>query len=473
MEVVSAISGVDLLDERGVPVQSRKIALGSLDPQASAPGASIPINVRRNASLGSAPLRITLTQKDFPQILRIDSVTVTEEVAAVIEAPPTLERAPERPPAFAPTAQATISFLRNTPGEHLPAEAAILRFEIQSPVELAEVRLMQNERLLPLEGARRTASTAAGMQLTQFELPVQLEDGENRFEVVVVTRQGLRSARLLSLFHDREVGRLWVVAIGISKYQDPSIPGLRYADADARAVYEYFRGTFSLPESQVFLRVNEQATLREVKSLLGTQLVGKANDSKDTVILYFAGHGMRDRVTGSLDPDGLSKYFLPYDANRNDLYSSALEMDEVTSVLRRLTPDRVVVLFDSCFSGAVGGRSPFDPKAAGERAPISGEFLDRMAHVGKGRVVLTASGPDESAQESADFSHGVFTYYLLEGLHGAADLNGDGDIDVHEAYAYISEKVSRATRSRQNPKLKEPDLVGQILLGHGAIRRPR
>jgi len=217
--------------------------------------------------------------------------------------------------------------------------------------------------------------------------------------------------------------------------------------------------------------VNEQATLREIKSLLGTQLVARANDPKDTVILYFAGHGMRDRVTGSLDPDGLSRYFLPYDASRTDLYSTALEMDEVTNILRRLTPERVVVLLDSCFSGAAGGRSPFDPKVLGERAPISSEFLDRMAHVGKGRVVLTASRPEEAAQESADFGHGVFTYYLLEALHGAADLNGDGDIDVHEAYAYISEKVSRATHGRQNPKLKEPDLVGQVLLGHGAIRR--
>ena len=473
IEVVSDISGVDLLDERGIPVQSRKVTLGALDPQAAAPGASIPINVRRNAPLGSARLRITMAQKDFPQVVQNASVAVKEEDAAVVAAPPSLERSPERPPAFAPIAPATISFLRNTPGEHLLAEATVLRFEVQAPADLAEVRLTQNERLLPLEGGRRSASVASGMRLTQFELPVQLEDGENRFDVVVVTRQGLRSARSLSLFHDREVGRLWVVAIGISKYQDSSIPGLGYADADARAVYDYYRGTFGLPESQVFLQVNEQATLREIKSLLGTQLAAKANDPKDTVILYFAGHGMRDRETGSLDPDGLSKYFLPYDASRNDLYSTALEMDEVTNVLRRLTSDRVVVLFDSCFSGAAGGRSPYDPKAAGERAPISGDFLDRMAHVGKGRVVLTASGPDESAQESADFSHGVFTYYLLEGLHGAADLNGDGDIDMHEAYAYISEKVSRATRGRQNPKLKEPDLVGKILLGRGGIQRSR
>jgi uncharacterized caspase-like protein len=267
------------------------------------------------------------------------------------------------------------------------------------------------------------------------------------------------------------MGRIWVVAVGVSKYQDPSIPSLGYADSDARAVYDYFRDTFALPPNQIFLRTNEQATLREIKSILGTQLAGQANDPRDTVILYFAGHGMRDRVTGSFDPDGLSKYFLPYDTSRTDLYSTALEMDEVTNILRRLVPERVVVLFDSCFSGAAGGRSPFDPKAAGERAPISGEFLDRMAHIGKGRVVLTASGPDESAQESSDFGHGVFTYYLLEGLHGAADLNGDGEIDVHEVYAYISKKVGQVTRGKQNPKLKEPDLVGQILIGRGAVRR--
>jgi uncharacterized caspase-like protein len=310
------------------------------------------------------------------------------------------------------------------------------------------------------------------MQLTQFELPVQLEDGENRFEVVVVTRQGLRSTRSLSLFHDREVGRLWVVAIGVSKYQDPSIPSLGYADADARAVYEYFRGTFSLPESQIFLRVNEQATLREIKSIVGTLLVAKADDSKDTVILYFAGHGMRDHVTRSLDPDGLSKYFLPNDASRNDLYSTALEMDEVTNILRRLIPDRVVVILDSCFSGAAGGRSPYDPKAAGERAPISDEFLDRMAHVGKGRVVLSASQPDQAAQESATFGHGVFTYYLLEALHGAAGVKGEENISLLDVYNYIGPKVEKATKGLQVPKLKG-DLAGQILIGRSAVHRRR
>lgn len=472
VEVLSDLEGFDLLNERSIPSRALKQSLGNLSAQAGIAEARIGLNLRRSAALGAAPLRVRVTQKDFPPVERTLSLAVIEEPATVVTAPPPVETVPPPAPSLrAPPAAATISYVSNTPGQHLLADAVALRFEIQSSSELAEVRATRNERALPLESARRTASGEAGVSAVQYELPVLLDPGENRFEVVAVTREGLRSARSLTLFRDHEVGRLWVVAIGVGKFQQPAIGGLEYPDDDARDVLNYFRDTFQLPAEQLFLRIDEQATLREIKSTLGTQLMKRATDPRDTVIIYFAGHGMRDRIAGSLDPDGLAKYFLPYDANLEDLYSTALEMDEVTNILHRLTPERVVVLLDSCFSGAAGGRSPFDPRSPAERAPISGEFLDRMAHIGKGRVVLAASGPNESAQEDADLGHGVFTYYLLQGLRGAADGDRNGEIDVHEVYRYLSENVSKATRGKQNPQLKEPDLVGQILLGRGSVRR--
>lgn len=474
VEVLSDLEGVDLLNERSVPSRTYKQSLGDLSTEQGITELRIGLNLRRSAALGVAPLRIRVTQKDFPPVERGLFLTVAEEPATVVVAVPRVEASPvPARPLRAPPASATISFVSNTPGQHLLTDAVALRFEIQSSGELAEVRATRNERALPLEGARRAPSGEPGVTAVQYELPVLLDPGENRFEVVALTREGLRSARSLTLFRDHEVGRLWVVAIGVGKFQEPTIGGLNYPDDDARDVLNYFRDAFELPAEQLFLRIDEKATLREIKSTLGTQLMKRATDPRDTVIIYFAGHGMRDRIAGSLDPDGLSKYFLPYDASLGDLYSTALEMDEVTNILRRLTPERVVILLDSCFSGAAGGRSPFDPQSPGERAPISGEFLDRMAHIGKGRVVLAASGPNESAQEDADLGHGVFTYYLLQGLRGAADGDGNGEIDVHEIYRYLSEKVSKATRGKQNPQLKEPDLVGQILLGRGAVRRPK
>jgi uncharacterized caspase-like protein len=100
-----------------------------------------------------------------------------------------------------------------------------------------------------------------------------------------------------------------------------------------------------------------------------------------------------------------------------------------------------------------------------------------MADAGRGRAVLTASGPDEAAQEDPDLGHGVFTYHLLEGLRGAADstsageIRPDGNITITEIYDYISRKVKQATRGKQNPTLKAPEAAGQIILTEGPGRR--
>lgn len=465
VEVLSDLEGFDLLNERSIPSRALKQSLGNLSAQAGIAEARIGLNLRRSAALGAAPLRVRVTQKDFPPVERTVSLAVVEEPATIVAAPPRVEPNPPPVPSLrAPPAAATISFLSNTPGQHLGADAIRFRFEIQSSSDLVEVRATRNEGALPLEGANRTASGDSGIAAVQYELPVLLDPGENRFEVVAVTREGLRSARSLTLFRDHEVGRLWVVAIGVGKYQQQAIGALDHPDDDAREVLNYFRDAFDLDPEQLFLRIDEQATLREIKSTLGTQLMRHATDPRDTVIIYFAGHGMRDRIAGSLDPDGLAKYFLPYDASLDDLYSTALEMDEVTNILRRLTPERVVVLLDFCFSGAMG-----------LRAPMRGEFLDRMAR-GRGRVILAASGPGESAQESPEFGHGVFTRHLLEGLRGAADRkpfgNEDGDVDSDEVYDYVLEKVVEETERKQKP-VRKTDQSGPILLGPGSARRPR
>ena len=142
-------------------------------------------------------------------------------------------------------------------------------------------------------------------------------------------------------------------------------------------------------------------------------------------------------------------------------------MDEVTRIFRRLVPERVVFLIDTCFSGAAGGRSVYDPDGTG-RGLLSGEFLSRMVEGGRGRVILAASGPNESARELERLGHGVFTYFLLEGLRGRADDNRDGDVTVDEIYEYAFQEVRKATRGEQNPTRKAPAQVGQILIGRTA-----
>jgi uncharacterized caspase-like protein len=75
---------------------------------------------------------------------------------------------------------------------------------------------------------------------------------------------------------------------------------------------------------------------------------------------------------------------------------------------------------------------------------------------------ITASGANGGSVEKDELGRGVFTYYLLEGLRGAAD--GDGIITVDEAYGYVSVAVPRATGQEQHP-VKKGTVEGRLLMG--------
>jgi uncharacterized caspase-like protein len=58
----------------------------------------------------------------------------------------------------------------------------------------------------------------------------------------------------------------------------------------------------------------------------------------------------------------------------------------------------------------------------------------------------------------------VFTFYLLQGLSGAADADKDGLITVDEIYQYVSVQVPRATGQEQHP-VKKGTVEGHLILG--------
>ena len=180
------------------------------------------------------------------------------------------------------------------------------------------------------------------------------------------------------------------------------------------------------------------------------------------MIIFFAGHGAAEVDASSAEGDGLEKYLMTWEANPRDLYATAMPMAEVARILNRIRSERLVFIVDSCYSGASGGRTV---STGGIRANIADTFLDRIAG-GRGKVIITASAASEVSVERDELKHGVFTYYLLEGLKGAADSDRDGMISVDEAYRYVSDKVPRATGQEQHPVKKgsvEGDLIFTVI----------
>jgi len=245
--------------------------------------------------------------------------------------------------------------------------------------------------------------------------------------------------------------------IGISQYN--RISPLKFADQDATAFHEYLIHNLGMPLEQSTLLLNDQATLFALKSALGTELKRKAGP-KDTVIIYYAGHGAPESDAASLDGDGLEKYIVPYDADPNNLYATGLPMREIETIFQRLMAERVIFITDSCYSGATAGRTF---STGSRRAVISDAFLTRLS-AAKGRVMFAASRAGEVSEERDELGHGVFTFYLLEGLKGKADLNADGLVTVEEAYSYVSIKVPPYTGQNQHP-IKKGEVEGQLVLG--------
>jgi hypothetical protein len=293
--------------------------------------------------------------------------------------------------------------------------------------------------------------------------PVTLREGTNT--VVVTARDGGGAVRqeVRTVVLDRAAGAApvprgrdrWAVVIGIGRYDHPAIPHLRFAVADAEAVYRTLLAAGFARERVLLLTDTSERkpTLRNIKYALGTFLARSARKD-DTVVIFFAGHGAPEVDQRGVEADGLAKYLIPSDADADDLYSTALPMDELRTIFGRIEAERVVAFLDACYSGAAGGRTFSSKKTRATN--LDDVFLERLTR-SRGRAIVTASRPSEVSIELPELGHGIFTHYLVQGLRGSADLNRDGIVSLQELYEFLEQQVSaksRAVGGNQHPVLK-------------------
>lgn len=113
------------------------------------------------------------------------------------------------------------------------------------------------------------------------------------------------------------------------------------------------------------------------------------------------------------------------------LQSDVFAWEELKASVRDVPADVHIGVLDACQSGAIT-RSKGRIKGA-----IVGEaFLGEDALAVEGEAWLAAAAASEEAQESDRLEGSFFTYYLLSGLRGAADVQGDGTVSLDEAYRY-------------------------------------
>jgi uncharacterized caspase-like protein len=247
---------------------------------------------------------------------------------------------------------------------------------------------------------------------------------------------------------EKRPGKLFAVVIGISHYvkSDGQINDLQFADRDATAMLEFLKSPAGggVTDDDSLLLLNGDATTQSIRHALFTFLTKP--QEQDTVVIYIAGHGAPD----PLDPRNL--YLLTADTKPDDMGGTGFPMWQLQDVFERvLKAKRVITFADTCHSyGFSGARTGPGTKRANN---LVNQYLQRYASKGQ-RAVITASDISESSFEDVKWGdgHGVFTYFLLQGLKGAADLNHDGTVTAGELFAYLKQSVPQATAGKQNPR---------------------
>ena len=342
-------------------------------------------------------------------------------------------------------------------GRKLEVDSVRITGAVEDDRGIVNLEILVNGRSTPASDTRGLKTATGDVpRRSNFDRYVPLTRGENRIKVRVTDTDGLITEKIISVHYTPSRRNVWAVVVGINDY--PQLPKLKYAVNDARAFQRLLLEKNLVPAENITMLLNEQATLRKLRSALGTGLKGAA-DAEDMVIIFYAGHGAAERDAMSLDGDGLEKYLLTFDTDPADLFSTALPMRDLALIFNRIRSERLIFIADACYSGASGGRTV---SLRGMRANIADTFLDRVA-AGRGKVIISASAANEVSVEQDELKHGVFTYYLLEGLRGPADTDGDGLVTVDEAYRYVSDRVPRATRQEQHP-VKKGTVEGSLVL---------
>ncbi len=302
-------------------------------------------------------------------------------------------------------------------------------------------------------------TTGAAYDLNPEHLNVQLVP-RSGLTPTVVKGEGLRGGSTviadvdLVKTTDRRRPHAHGVVIGIEQYRQ-QLPKADFATQDAEVMGRYLTKYFGYPEENVVVLVNERAAKSDIEKYIEQWLPNRV-EKDDAVFIYFSGHGAPNTKTGDA-------YLVPYDGDPAFVETTGYPLKRLYEQLAKLPAKEIVVVLDSCFSGA-GGRSVI---AKGMRPMILS--VENPILASGNTAVLTASSGSQVSSTYDGKGHGLMTYFFLKGLQGDGDVDKDGMINLLEIFEYMKPQVERVARREFNNE-QTPQLLGNPELLKKGIR---
>ncbi|MCK5719956.1 MAG: caspase family protein, partial [Thiomargarita sp.] len=259
----------------------------------------------------------------------------------------------------------------------------------------------------------------------RFSASLELQVGNNSVQIKAVDIFDNKAWKNIVLAYSDDkpkqqiVGNNYALVIGINKYQDSRVTTLDTPVNDAEEIAKLLKNNYGF---QVTTLINSQATRRNILSNFD-QLTKKA-ESNDNLFIFYAGHGQRD-----LQKD--KAYWFPFDAQAESEYSWIIA-DRITSYMKGSQANNVLVIADSCYSGAITKTRNFYPwQSHTERSRALKQLQQTKSRI------LIASGGDKPVSDGRNGQHSLFATPLIEGLKKFQNA-----FTAQELFFYIQQKVA-------------------------------
>lgn len=234
------------------------------------------------------------------------------------------------------------------------------------------------------------------------------------------------------------------IILGIESYR--SIAGAPFARRDAEIFKAYAVQVLGVPDDKnhLYLATDAAVTLGELKKLFGEEgWLAKRVRANSDVYVFYAGHGAPELKEKS-------PFLIPYDGDANYAAQTGFSLNQLYERLGALNARAVTVFLDACFSGVTRDNQSM---LEGSR-PVSLKINNPILKSEK-LLVFAASSESQIANADKDRAHGLFTYYVLKGLRGDADVNADKKITGEELETYLQ------TMLKKDETEQTPEVIGR------------
>jgi hypothetical protein len=226
------------------------------------------------------------------------------------------------------------------------------------------------------------------------------------------------------------IGNYYALVIGNNRYEH--MPNLESAVPDAQAVDEVLRTRYGF-RTRVLLNATRSQILSALNDYRGMLR------SDDSLLVYYAGHG-------DLDTQNLRGYWLPVNAQRDD-NTEWISDQQITSQIETMSARHVLVVADSCYSGAMTRSNGVSLLTSGS----TDAEIKRLTKLAKlpSRTVLT-SGGEQPVLDAGGGGHSIFARAFLQVLR-----SNDKVLEGSSLYNQLFDEVRRSAaryKLEQSPR---------------------